>query len=60
MTGDNRSVTARDITGRSVVPGDHNAFSTTMLQQPPPCAHRLPICAFRIARSSITHWKMRK
>ena len=29
-SGDNRSVTARDITGSSVVTGDHNVVTTTM------------------------------
>jgi hypothetical protein len=31
-SGDNRSVTARDITGSSVVTGDRNVVSTTMKQ----------------------------
>ena len=36
--GDNRSVTARDITGSSVVTGDQNTVTTTMRQvaAPPP------------------------
>lgn len=36
MSGSNRSVTARDITGSSVVTGDHNAVTTTMQQVPLP------------------------
>ncbi|MBV8738352.1 MAG: hypothetical protein JO007_14065 [Alphaproteobacteria bacterium] len=32
MSGDNRSVTARDITGSSVVTGDHNTVTTRMTQ----------------------------
>jgi hypothetical protein len=37
-SGDNRSVTARDITGSSVVTGNHNTVTTTMSQvtAPPP------------------------
>jgi hypothetical protein len=37
-SGDNRSVTARDITGSSVVTGDQNTVTTTMKQvaAPPP------------------------
>jgi len=37
-SGDNRSVTARDITGSSVVTGDNNTVTTTMRQiaAPPP------------------------
>jgi hypothetical protein len=37
-SGDNRSVTARDITGSSVVTGDNNQISTSMRQYtlPPP------------------------
>jgi hypothetical protein len=34
MSGDNRSVTARDITGSSIVTGDHNTVTTTMKQAP--------------------------
>jgi hypothetical protein len=34
--GDDRSVTARDITGSSVVTGDRNTVSTTMTQLPLP------------------------
>lgn len=34
--GDNRSVTARDITGSSVVTGDHNTVGTKMTQHPLP------------------------
>jgi hypothetical protein len=37
-TGSNRSVTARDITGSSIVTGDHNTVSTTMKQIAPPPA----------------------
>jgi chaperonin cofactor prefoldin len=36
--GDNRSVTARDITGSSIVTGDRNTVSTTMRQVPLPPA----------------------
>jgi hypothetical protein len=37
-SGDNRSVTARDITGSSIVAGNHNTVTTTMRQvtAPPP------------------------
>src|SRR4051794_15655467 len=37
-SGSNRSVTARDITGSSLVTGDHNTVTTTMTQHtlPPP------------------------
>lgn len=36
MSGSNRSVTARDITGSSIVTGDHNTVTTTMKQVPLP------------------------
>ena len=36
MSGNNQSVTARDITGSSIVTGDHNIVSTTMKQMPLP------------------------
>jgi hypothetical protein len=32
MSGSNRLVTARDITGSSIVTGDHNTVSTRMKQ----------------------------
>jgi hypothetical protein len=40
MSGSNRSVSARDITGSSIVTGDHNTVSTTMKQVAlPPADH---------------------
>ncbi len=44
-TGDNRSVTARDITGSSVVTGDQNIVSTTMRQVPLPPAETVDVKA---------------
>lgn len=38
MSGSNRSVTARDITGSSVVTGDRNTVTTTMKRAPSPQA----------------------
>ena len=43
--GDDRSVTARDITGSSVVLGDHNTVSTQMHQVPPPPAAEVDVTA---------------
>ncbi len=45
MSGDNRSVTARDITGSSVVTGDHNTVTTTMKQYPLPPADQVDVQA---------------
>jgi hypothetical protein len=44
-SGDNRSVTARDITGSSVVTGDHNTVTTTMKQVPLPPADTVDVKA---------------
>src|SRR3712207_5387158 len=41
--GGNRSVTARDITGSSVVTGDHNTVSTRMRQVPLPLAAEVDV-----------------
>ena len=40
-SGDNRSVTARDITGSSVVTGDNNTVTTTMRQVAAPSADKV-------------------
>jgi hypothetical protein len=40
-SGDNRSVTARDITGSSIVTGDHNTVTTTMRQVAAPPADQV-------------------
>jgi hypothetical protein len=45
MSGDNRSVTARDITGSSIVTGDRNIVSTTMKQMPLPPADQVDVKA---------------
>jgi hypothetical protein len=45
MSGDNRSVTARDITGSSVVTGNHNTVSTTRKQIALPPADRVDVRA---------------
>jgi hypothetical protein len=45
MSGDNRSVTARDITGSGVVTGDHNTVTTTMTQYPLPPADQVDVKA---------------
>jgi hypothetical protein len=45
MSGDNRSVTARDITGSSVVTGDRNTVMTTMKQYPIPPADQVDVKA---------------
>jgi hypothetical protein len=45
MSGSNRSVTARDITGSSIVTGDHNTVSTTMKQVPLPPADQVDVKA---------------
>jgi hypothetical protein len=39
--GDNRSVTARDITGSSIVTGDNNTVTTAMRQGVPPPADKV-------------------
>jgi hypothetical protein len=44
-SGDNRSVTARDITGSSIVTGDHNTVTTTMKQITLPPAHTVDVKA---------------
>ena len=44
-SGDNRSVTARDITGSSVVTGDHNTVTTTMRQVAAPPAEQVDVKA---------------
>jgi len=48
---DNRSVTARDITGSTIVPGEKNTVSTSMTQAaPPPAGKNQPTYSFdRIA-----------
>jgi len=43
--GDNRSVTARDITGSSAVTGDHNTVTTTMKQVALPPADTVDVKA---------------
>ena len=45
MSGNNRSVTARDITGSSIVTGDHNTVSTTMKQIALPPAEQVDVKA---------------
>jgi hypothetical protein len=45
MSGSNRSVSARDITGSSVVTGDHNTVATTMRQVPLPPADQVDVKA---------------
>jgi cation diffusion facilitator CzcD-associated flavoprotein CzcO len=45
MSGDNRSVTARDITGSSVVTGDHNTVTTRMTQHMLPPADQVDVKA---------------
>ena len=42
-SGDNRSVTARDITGSSIVTGDHNTVTTTMRQVAIPPADKVDV-----------------
>jgi hypothetical protein len=44
-TGDNRSVTARDITGSGVVTGDRNTVTTTMKQVALPPADQVDVKA---------------
>jgi hypothetical protein len=44
-SGDNRSVTARDITGSSVVTGDQNIVTTTMKQVTTPPADKVDVKA---------------
>jgi hypothetical protein len=44
-SGDNRSVTARDITGSSVVTGDNNTVTTTMRQVAAPPADKVDVRA---------------
>ena len=44
-SGDNRSVTARDITGSSVVTGDQNIVTTTMQQVAAPPADKVDVKA---------------
>jgi hypothetical protein len=41
MSGDNRSVTARNIAGSNIVTGDHNTVTTTMKQVPLPPADQV-------------------
>lgn len=43
MSGSNRSVTARDITGSSIVTGDHNTVSTMMNQIALPPADQVDV-----------------
>jgi hypothetical protein len=45
MSGSNRSVTARDITGSSIVTGDRNTVSTTMKQIALPPADEVDVKA---------------
>ena len=45
MSGNNRSVTARDITGSSIVTGNHNTVSTTMKQIALPPADQVDVKA---------------
>jgi hypothetical protein len=45
MSGDNRSVTARDITGSIVQTGDHNTATATMKQAPLPPAEQVDVKA---------------
>jgi len=42
-SGDNRSVTARDITGSSIVTGDYNTVTTTMRQVAIPPADKVDV-----------------
>jgi hypothetical protein len=49
MSGENRSVTARDITGSSIVTGDHNVVSTTMKQITLPPADQVDVKAELVA-----------
>ena len=49
VSGDNRSVTARDITGSSVVTGDHNTVTTKMKQVPLPPADQVDVKAELVA-----------
>ena len=44
-SGDNRSVTARDITGSSIVTGNQNTVTTTMRQVAPPPADKVDVTA---------------
>ena len=44
-SGDNRSVTARDITGSSIVAGNHNTVTTTMRQVVAPPAGKVDVNA---------------
>jgi hypothetical protein len=44
-SGDNRSVTAREIAGSSIVTGDHNTVSTTMKQIALPAADQVDVKA---------------
>jgi hypothetical protein len=45
MSGNNRSVTARDVTGSSIVTGDHNTVSTEMKQIALPPADQVDVKA---------------
>jgi hypothetical protein len=45
MSGSNRSVTARDITGSSIVTGDHNTVTTRMTQHTLPPADQVDVKA---------------
>ena len=44
-SGDNRSVTARDVTGSSIVTGDRNTVTTTMRQVTMPPADKVDVKA---------------
>ena len=44
-SGDNRSVTARDLTGSSIVTGDRNTVTTTMRQVTMPPADKVDVKA---------------
>jgi hypothetical protein len=44
-SGDNRSVTAREIAASSIVTGDHNTVSTTMKQIALPAADQVDVKA---------------
>jgi hypothetical protein len=49
MSGDNRSVTARDIAGSSIVTGNHNTVTTTMKQITLPPADQVDVKAELLA-----------
>ena len=49
VSGSNRSVTARDITGASIVTGDHNTVTTTMKHAPLPPADQVDVKAALMA-----------